>query len=80
VTKPLRTQDYTLIGPYLRQIREARGIAQGEIAERIGHTQSFVANVELGVSQPSLKALFVWMQELDLAVEVYDLTAPSDDL
>ena len=40
-------------GERVRQVRELRGMTQTELAERIGVTQPFIAQIETGFAQPS---------------------------
>lgn len=46
------------LGKYLKDKREAAGLSQKEVADRLGYTTpQFVSNWERGVSQPPLKTL-----------------------
>jgi DNA-binding transcriptional regulator YiaG len=40
------------IGRRMKKVREARGVKQGVIAEKIGRTQSYVSQIENGVRTP----------------------------
>lgn len=41
----------------IRRLREARGLSQRELAERVGTTQSAIARLEAGKISPSLPTL-----------------------
>jgi len=41
----------------IRRLREARGLSQRELAERVGTTQSAIARLEAGNISPSLPTL-----------------------
>jgi transcriptional regulator with XRE-family HTH domain len=41
----------------VREIREAHGLSQGELAHRMGTTQSVVARLEAGGTRPTLRTL-----------------------
>jgi ribosome-binding protein aMBF1 (putative translation factor) len=41
----------------IRELREARGLSQRELAERVGTTQSAIARLEAGNISPSLPTL-----------------------
>lgn len=41
----------------IRRLREARGLSQRELAERVGTTQSAIARLEAGNNSPSLPTL-----------------------
>jgi transcriptional regulator with XRE-family HTH domain len=45
------------IGSQVRELREARGLSQRQLAERMGTTQSTVARLEAGGTRPTLTTL-----------------------
>jgi ribosome-binding protein aMBF1 (putative translation factor) len=45
------------IGRQVREIREAHGLSQGELAHRMGTTQSVVARLEAGGTRPTIRTL-----------------------
>jgi transcriptional regulator with XRE-family HTH domain len=45
------------IGRMVRELREARGLSQRELAERMGTTQSVVGRLEAGGSRPTIVTL-----------------------
>jgi predicted transcriptional regulator len=45
------------VGRQVRALREAHGLSQRELAERVHTTQSVIARLEAGASRPSLSAL-----------------------
>ena len=61
----------------IRALREARGLSQRELAERVGTTQSAIARLEGGNISPSLPTLDKIAEALDaeLSVSLVDLNA-----
>lgn len=61
----------------IRALREARGLSQRELAERVGTTQSAIARLEGGNISPSLPTLDKIAEALDveLSVGLVDLKA-----
>lgn len=61
----------------IRALREARGLSQRELAERVGTTQSAIARLEGGNVSPSLPTLDKIAEALDaeLSVGLVDLKA-----
>lgn len=61
----------------IRALREARGLSQRELAERVGTTQSAIARLEGGHISPSLPTLDKIAGALDaeLSVGLVDLKA-----
>jgi transcriptional regulator with XRE-family HTH domain len=45
------------LGRRLRDLREAYGLTQRQLAERVGTTQSVIARLEAGGTKPSLSTL-----------------------
>jgi ribosome-binding protein aMBF1 (putative translation factor) len=45
------------VGRQIRELREARGVSQRQLAERMGTTQSVIARLEAGGTKPSLSTL-----------------------
>lgn len=41
----------------VKRMREKRGLSQGELAERVGVSQSMIAYIERGFKQPSVTVL-----------------------
>ena len=58
------------IGRQVRSLREARGLSQRELAERMGTTQSAIARLEAGGSRPSLSTLERLADALGTTIEV----------
>jgi transcriptional regulator with XRE-family HTH domain len=48
VEKSIGSPDHQRLGRRLRELREAVGLRQADVAERLGVAQSFVSNVENG--------------------------------
>lgn len=46
--KTIYTREYAVLLQLLKEAREAAGITQVELAQRLGQTQSFVSKVERG--------------------------------
>lgn len=59
----------------IRALREARGLSQRELAERVGTTQSAIARLEGGNISPSLPTLdkIAEALEAELSVSLVDL-------
>ena len=45
------------MGRKVRELREARGLSQKELAQRMGTTQSVIARLELGGAEPRFQTL-----------------------
>jgi ribosome-binding protein aMBF1 (putative translation factor) len=45
------------IGRQVRELREAQGLSQTQLASRMGTTQSVIARLEAGGSKPTLRTL-----------------------
>jgi transcriptional regulator with XRE-family HTH domain len=58
------------VGRMIRELREARGLSQRELAERMGTTQSVVGRLEAGGSRPTIVTLERVAQALGLQLEV----------
>jgi len=58
------------IGRMVRELREARGLSQRELAARMGTTQSVVGRLEAGGSRPTIVTLDRVAQALGVRLEV----------
>ena len=58
------------VGRMVRQLREARGLSQRELAKRMGTTQSVVGRLEAGGSRPTIATLGRVANALGLELEV----------
>lgn len=58
------SRDYTLFLQHLRQAREAAGLTQREVAEKLGRSQSFVAKCELGHNRVDVAQLVEFCRAL----------------
>jgi HTH-type transcriptional regulator/antitoxin HipB len=58
------------VGRMVRELREARGLSQRELAERMGTTQSVVGRLEAGGSRPTIVTLERVADALGLRLEV----------
>lgn len=59
------------IGKRLRQLREAKGLSQGDIERRSGLLRSYISRVEGGYTAPSLATLDKFAKALE--VQTYQL-------
>lgn len=59
------------IGKRLRQLREAKGLSQGDIERRSGLLRSYISRVEGGYTAPSLSTLEKFARALE--VQPYQL-------
>ena len=64
------------IGKRLRELREARGLSQGDVEDRSGLSRAHLSKIENGHGAPSLPVLERWAEALD--VELYQLFAVGD--
>ena len=69
-----------LIGDRLRQLREAKGLSQGDIEERSGLKRSYISRVEGGHTVPSVETLEKWAHALEVPLYqlFYDGEEPPD--
>jgi transcriptional regulator with XRE-family HTH domain len=51
------TKEGEILGAHLRQLRTARGLTQGDVAEHCATSIAFISNVERGMMLPGLAAL-----------------------
>lgn len=58
------------LGRDIKALREARGLSQRQLGERIGTTQSAVARLEAGGSPPSLSTLERVAEALGVEIDV----------
>jgi len=58
------------VGRMVRELREARGLSQRELAERMGTTQSVIGRLEAGGSRPTIVTLERVAHALGLRLEV----------
>jgi transcriptional regulator with XRE-family HTH domain len=59
------------VGRMVRELREARGLSQRALAERMGTTQSVVGRLEAGGSRPTIATLERVAHALGLRLEVH---------
>jgi transcriptional regulator with XRE-family HTH domain len=65
-----------IFGQRLRELRIARNLTQGELADRCGSNRPFISNLERGVKVPSLTMVLRLSNALDCSV--YDLVKVFD--
>lgn len=56
------------IVPVLRRRRVALGLTQGDVARRVGKSQSTISDWESGVVEPTLTSLLFWVGALDMVL------------
>src|SRR5690349_8668621 len=56
------------IGKRLRELRESRGMSQGDIYKRTGFLRSYISRIETGCSIPSLPVLEKWADALEVGL------------
>ena len=64
------------VGKRLRQLREVKGLSQGDIERRSGLLRSYISRVEGGYTAPSLQTLEKFAKALE--VEPYQLLFQGD--
>jgi transcriptional regulator with XRE-family HTH domain len=64
------------IGKRLRELREAKGLSQGDIERRSGLLRSYISRVEGGYTAPSVATLEKFAEALE--VEPYQLLYKGD--
>ena len=73
------TREGEILGAHLRKLRIARGLTQGEVAERCATSIAFISNLERGVMLPGLAVLLRLGDALECnvsqLVKVLDRTA-----
>ncbi|MGM9480284.1 helix-turn-helix domain-containing protein [Roseateles sp. NT4] len=62
--KTLHSPHSDLLPTRLRELREARGLRQQDLADRLGHSQAMVSNVERGERRLDVMELHQWLQAL----------------
>jgi transcriptional regulator with XRE-family HTH domain len=55
----------------LRQIREAKGLSQGDIEERTGLFRCYVSRVECGFTVPQFATLERWVKALGISLSEF---------
>ncbi len=65
--KSLRTQQNEVFLALLRDRREALGLRQADLAERLGQTQATVSRVETGETRLDIIELRAWLQALNMS-------------
>jgi len=62
------TREYALLCKLLRECREAAGITQVQMAERLGETQSYVSKVERGERRLDLVQLSYFCKSIGIGL------------
>ena len=58
------------LGRRIRELREAQGLSQRQLADRMGTTQSVIARLEAGGSKPSMTTLERIAAALGTAIDI----------
>jgi transcriptional regulator with XRE-family HTH domain len=58
------------IGKRLRELREAKGLSQGDIARRSGLVRSYLLRIECGHAAPKLGVLEKWTKAMGIPLYV----------
>jgi transcriptional regulator with XRE-family HTH domain len=64
-----------LVGRNAARLREAAGLTQEELAERSGHSQQYISDLERGLRNPTVVTLY----ELAMALGVSPVELVHDD-
>lgn len=59
-TKAQHSGDYSRLPPFLRALREAAGLTQRDLGERLGRPQSWVYNCETANRRVDLTEFIAW--------------------
>lgn len=62
---PKKATEGVIFGQRLRELRTARNLTQGELAERCGSNHPFISNLERGVKVPSLTMILRLAEALE---------------
>ena len=65
------TREYEILRTLIREYREAGGLTQVELAERIGETQSYVSKVERGERRLDLVQLRVFCEAMKVPCQEF---------
>lgn len=65
------TREYEILRTLIREYREAAGLTQVELAERIGETQSYVSKVERGERRLDLVQLRVFCEAMKVPLSTF---------
>ena len=57
------------IGKRMRELREAAGLTQTEVAKLCGSNQTTIAKMEIGKTAPSIKVLVWWADYFDVSLD-----------
>ena len=73
---PKTAPEGVIFGQRLRELRTARNLTQGELADRCGSNHPFISNLERGVKVPSLTMVLRLAEALECrvsdVVEIFD--------
>lgn len=64
MSKSTHHQNYQAFLGLLRELRVAKGISQGMLAERLGNTQTFISKVERGERRLDVVEFAEWCENL----------------
>lgn len=66
-------------GPACRAIREATGVSISAFAPRVGVTQGYMSNVELGHKKPTVEFMARVARELGVPLDAVSYAIPACD-
>lgn len=69
----MRTDVRTRIGSRIREIRERKGLTQGQLAQRCGIIQTTVSKIEQGRFSVSIDLLGRILEAMDATVEIREI-------
>lgn len=69
--KSIHSQEYLLFLKMLRDAREKSGLTQGEVAERLRESQSFVSKCERGERRLDVVELRAWCAALEIPLHEF---------
>lgn len=68
----------TGFGPRLKQLREAAGLSQEQLAERIGFNKFSIAKLEQGVREPTWTTVCLLIRALNVSCEAF-MATPTEE-
>jgi transcriptional regulator with XRE-family HTH domain len=74
VLNPVQREGRTEVGRWLKARREAAGLTQKDLAERVGSVyNTFISQIELGVGRIAPERYQEWCEALDVEPKVFAL-------
>ena len=69
--KSIHAYEYKLFLDLLRQARVKAGITQGEVALRLGESQTFISKCERGERRIDVLELYLWCDALGISISTF---------